>query len=130
MMRINALVLGRLASFTHGIVEGIGGWLVPIARGLAVREWASELGLPVLVIARAGLGTLNHTLLTVESIRQAGLDCPGIVMNAGAPEIGTTEDIVRESNPEILTEITGLPVYRFEKGENPGKPLPHWLGGS
>ena len=57
-------------------------------RIIEVRDWARDLGLPVVVVARAGLGTLNHTLLTVESIRAAGVRCAGVVLNFGAPEAG------------------------------------------
>lgn len=63
------------------LVEGVGGWRVPMDSTHTVREWAQELGLPVLVVSRASLGTLNHTLLTLDSIRQAGFSVPGIVMN-------------------------------------------------
>ena len=63
------------------LVEGVGGWRVPMDSTRSVREWARELSLPVLVVCRASLGTLNHTLLTVDSIRAAGLPIPGIIMN-------------------------------------------------
>src|ERR1700689_2346622 len=55
--------------FSHLAVEGVGGWRVPLAPGYDVRDWARELGFPVVVVARGTLGTLNHTLLTVDSIR-------------------------------------------------------------
>ena len=48
------------------LIEGVGGWRVPMDSTHTVREWALELGLPVLVVCRATLGTLNHTLLTVD----------------------------------------------------------------
>ena len=52
--------------------EGVGGLLVPITPGYLVRDLAVDLGLPVVIAARPGLGTINHTLLTVESARAAG----------------------------------------------------------
>ena len=90
------------------LVEGVGGWRVPMDSTQTVREWAQELGLPVLVICRATLGTLNHTLLTVDSIRQTGLSIPGIVMNFhSAPK-----DDATRTNPGILEECSKLPVAR------------------
>jgi len=55
------------------IVEGAGGWRVPISGEFGFRELAVELGLPVVIAARPGLGTINHSLLTIESVRAAGL---------------------------------------------------------
>ena len=52
--------------------EGVGGLLVPITPGYLVRDLAVDLGLPVVVAARTGLGTINHTLLTVEAARAGG----------------------------------------------------------
>ena len=102
------------------LVEGVGGWRVPMDSTRTVREWARELGLPVLVVCRATLGTLNHTLLTVDSIRAAGLQIPGIIMNFhGAPD-----DDAARTNPGILAEWSKLPVANLPPGarswENPG----------
>ncbi|PTY03381.1 dethiobiotin synthase [Verrucomicrobia bacterium LW23] len=89
IVRLNAHVV-RVAAKRQAqrvLVEGVGGWLVPLGKNptLLVRDWAQSLGWPVVVVARAGLGTLNHTLLTVESIQAAGLTCAGVVLNEGAP---------------------------------------------
>ena len=56
------------------VVEGVGGLLVPLTPGYLVRDLALDLGLPLVVAARPGLGTINHTLLTLEAARAAGLD--------------------------------------------------------
>jgi dethiobiotin synthetase len=104
------------------LVEGIGGWRVPMDSTHTVREWAQELGLPVLVLCRATLGTLNHTLLTVDSIRQTGLLLPGIVMNFhSAPE-----DEATHTNPVILEEWSQLPVARLPAGATAWE-IPGWL---
>jgi dethiobiotin synthetase len=63
------------------LVEGAGGWLVPITAEFAMADLAAELGLPVLVVARASLGTINHTLLTVEAIERRGIPLAGVVVN-------------------------------------------------
>jgi dethiobiotin synthetase len=63
------------------LVEGAGGWLVPITPEFAMADLAAELGFPVLVVARASLGTINHTLLTVEAIERRGIPLAGVVVN-------------------------------------------------
>ena len=104
------------------LVEGVGGWRVPLDSTRTVREWAQELGLPVLVVCRATLGTLNHTLLTVDSIRAAGLRVPGIIMNFH----GATEDDAVRTNPGILEDLSKLPVARLPGGAEPWE-IPRWL---
>jgi dethiobiotin synthetase len=104
------------------LVEGVGGWRVPMDSTHTVREWARELGLPVLVVCRATLGTLNHSLLTVDSIRQAGLSLPGVVMNFHA----APEDDATRTNPGILEEWSKLPVARLPAGATKWE-IPDWL---
>ena len=67
----------------HGCVvaEGAGGLLVPVADGASMADLARELGLPLLVVARASLGTINHTLLTLEAARTRGLRVAGVVIS-------------------------------------------------
>jgi dethiobiotin synthetase len=67
------------------LVEGAGGWLVPIGEDWTIADLAARLDVPLLVVARAGLGTVNHTLLTVESARACGLTVAGVVLNGSAP---------------------------------------------
>jgi len=87
-----------------------------------VREWAQELGFPVLVVCRATLGTLNHSLLTVDSIRQAGLQIPGIIMNFHS----SGEDEAARTNPGILEECSKLPVAKMPAGATAWE-IPDWL---
>jgi dethiobiotin synthetase len=106
------------------LIEGVGGWRVPFDQSSGVREWAQELALPVLIVARATLGTLNHTLLTVDSIRQAKLPLLGIILNFHqAPN-----DLATQTNPALLEELTGLPLFQLPASlpELPS-PLPLWL---
>jgi dethiobiotin synthetase len=63
------------------ICEGVGGFLVPLTADYLVRDLARDLGLPVVVVAAPGLGTINHTLLTIESVRAAGLEVASVVLN-------------------------------------------------
>jgi dethiobiotin synthetase len=62
------------------VVEGVGGLLVPLAAGYDVRAFAGELGLPLVIAARPGLGTINHTLLTLEAARAAELRVAAVVL--------------------------------------------------
>jgi len=104
------------------LVEGVGGWRVPMDSTHTVREWARELSLPVLVVCRATLGTLNHSLLTVDSIRQSGLQIPGIIMNFHS----SGEDEATRTNPGILEECSKLPVAKLPAGATTLE-IPDWL---
>jgi len=104
------------------LVEGIGGWRVPMDATRTVREWARELALPVLVVCRGSLGTLNHSLLTIDSIREAGLNVPGLIMNFhGAPD-----DAAVRTNSFILEETAALPVASLPDGATDWR-IPGWL---
>ncbi len=87
------------------LVEGIGGLMVPLDGRHTVSDLARRLGLPVLVVGRAGLGTLNHTLLTVETARSAGLKVAGVVLNGQSQRPSLAE----KTNPGILRKW-GVPV--------------------
>lgn len=89
------------------VVEGVGGWLVPIREDYSVANLAVDMQLPVLVVAMNRLGCLNHTLLTVRSVEAHGLVCRGVVLNS--PEAMTT-DIAVETNREILKATAGVPI--------------------
>lgn len=62
------------------VCEGVGGFLAPLTPSYLVRDLARDLGLPVVIAARPGLGTINHTLLTIESVRSAGLEVAAVVL--------------------------------------------------
>jgi dethiobiotin synthetase len=93
-------------------VEGVGGWLVPITADFKVSDLARSLGLPVLLVAQNRLGCLNHTLLTLEGIRAAGLRCAAVVLN----DFDGARDIAMTTNREVLEELCGVPVLA-ESGE-------------
>jgi dethiobiotin synthetase len=88
------------------VCEGVGGLLVPLTPGYLVRDLAVDLGLPVVVTARAGLGTINHTLLTVEAARAAGLAVAGVVMTPWPTE----PEPIETSNRETVERLAGVPV--------------------
>jgi len=125
---LNAAIRDVSARFSHVAVEGVGGWRVPLGRNYEVRDWARELALPVVVVARGAVGTLNHTQLTVESIRAAGVTCAGIVVNAGA-EDSPDLDLVLRRNVALLRDLLALPVLEFDRRAEAAGSLPAWLGG-
>ena len=79
------------------VCEGVGGFLVPLTLGYLVRDLARDLGLPVVIAAGAGLGTINHTLLTVESVRAVGLEVAAVVLTPWPDEPGDVERSNREA---------------------------------
>jgi dethiobiotin synthetase len=107
---VPALVDDVRRAGTPVIVEGIGGLLVPLADGWDVRALAAELGLGVLVAARPGLGSLNHTLLTLEGARVAGLEVRAVVLTPWPREPGP---IARSNRATIerlgAVEVAALP---------------------
>jgi dethiobiotin synthetase len=112
------------------VAEGVGGLLVPITPGYLVRDLALDLALPLLIVARTGLGTINHTLLTIEAARTAGLGVAGVVMT---PWPATPEPI-EVSNRETVERlggvaVTGLPVTDPDSLAQAGSHLPieEWL---
>lgn len=127
---LNQRILEVAGRFSHFAVEGVGGWRVPLAPGYTVRDWALDLALPVVVVARGSLGTLNHTILTVDSIRAAGLTCAGVIVNAW-PEEGTSPDLdlARSRNVGLLRDLLGLPLLEFSRSVEAAGHVPGWLGG-
>ncbi len=95
------------------LVEGAGGWLVPITRQYFVRDLARDLRLPVVIVARPRLGTLNHTLQTVEGVRAAKLSVAAIVIN---DTTGEKPGLAERTNPGALRELTHLPVFTIGFG--------------
>jgi dethiobiotin synthetase len=89
------------------IVEGLGGWRVPIAHDFSLSDLAVEFALPVVVVAANRLGAINHTLLTVESIRAHGLKCAGIILNRLTPG---EADVATRTNREVIAEFAGVPI--------------------
>jgi dethiobiotin synthetase len=88
------------------LVEGIGGLLCPLTHTDTVADLVAQLGLPLVVVARRSLGTLNHTLLTLEAARNRGLTVLGIVVNETTPVSGLAE----ESNVEELRRRIDVPI--------------------
>jgi len=116
------------------VVEGVGGLLTPLCDDFAVLDLATALGLPVLIAARPGLGTINHTLLTVRAARAAGLDVCAVVLTPWAVEPSRMELSNRQTIARLgAVEVRGLGIVA---SPNPadlaraGEALPWraWLG--
>ena len=88
------------------IVEGVGGWMTPIAKDYYVADLAVEFGLPVAVVVRNRLGALNHALLTVRDIQARGLPFAGIIFNRTTAD----NDRAAATNRALLEELLGAPV--------------------
>ena len=89
------------------VCEGVGGLLVPLTPGYLVRDLALDLGLPLLVAARPGLGTINHTLLTIEAARSAGLEVAAVVITPWPGE----PDAMTRSNRETIAALGRIEMH-------------------
>jgi len=93
--------------FDSVVVEGAGGWLVPLDQSGTVEDLAVHFGLPVLIVASDRLGVLNHTLLTIRAVRASGLACAGVFLNRFEPA-----DLSRETNADVLRRLLpDLPIH-------------------
>lgn len=95
-----------LAASEIGVLEGIGGVRVPLAGAHDVLDLVADLGLDTIVVARAGLGTLNHTALTVEALAQRGVAPHAVVLNEY-----TGENTAERTNPVAIERMTGVSVH-------------------
>jgi dethiobiotin synthetase len=89
------------------IVEGIGGLLVPIAKDYFVANLIREFRLPLVIVSRPALGTINHTLLTVDAAVIRGFDIRGIIFNR-VPKVNYS--IAEITNPKVVHDLTGVPI--------------------
>jgi len=100
------------------IVEGIGGVRVPVSAGVDVLELAKQFQMPVVIVTRPNLGTINHTLLTIDAVRNAGLDIAGVVISGYDVE---SAGLAEESLPMVLEEWGGvdiLSILPFDEESN------------
>jgi dethiobiotin synthetase len=104
--RVLAAFVDLARRFDCVLVEGVGGWLVPIRADYFVSDLAKEMDLPVLVVAQNRLGCLNHSMLTIRSVHEHGLKCAGLVVNNPAAE----KEIAVSTNMDILRRIIDVPV--------------------
>jgi dethiobiotin synthetase len=94
-------------NYENMLVEGVGGLLVPITEDYMVSDLARDLGLPLIVVARNALGTLNHTLLTLRVAKQEGVPVQGVILSRSEPG---EPDTIEKGHAEIISELSGVPV--------------------
>ena len=96
------------------IVEGAGGLLVPILDNYFMSDLASDLELPTLIVARPDIGTINHTLLTLEAAQRRDIEIAGIVISNYPWDPGIPE----QTNPELLLSFTGVDILGVLQNDN------------
>jgi len=107
---ITAIKKAYYSLYTHYdavIVEGIGGLMVPLKRNYFVVDLAKEIGLPLIVVAKPGLGSINHAMLTVRSALKDALKVAGIIINYSNPP---ENSLAEETNPQLLKQISPVPL--------------------
>jgi dethiobiotin synthetase len=87
------------------LVEGVGGALVPLTQKYFVADLIKDLNLPAIIVARAGLGTINHTFLTIEALNKRNIAIMGIIMNGF-----TGKELSEKNNAEVIEELAGVTV--------------------
>jgi dethiobiotin synthetase len=90
------------------VVEGVGGWRVPLTENMCLSDFAMQLALPVAVVAANRLGAINHTQLTVDAIAARGAVCAGVLLNE--PD-STAPDPARITNPGVLEQLLSVPLW-------------------
>ncbi len=94
------------ASCDFLIVEGVGGVMVPISQGFYVADWIKKWDMPTLVVVGAGLGTINHTLLTVEALQRRKIKVAGILVNSYRGKTAA-----ERTNVRAFKKLLKVPVY-------------------
>jgi dethiobiotin synthetase len=90
------------------LVEGAGGWIVPLGKEWTMADLAAQIGWPVLIVAHPQLGTINHTALTAMAIRQRGLRPAGVILNGLKDGV---EDPSIQHNPRLIEKFADVPVW-------------------
>ncbi len=105
-LSLTSWLAGHRARRQSLIIEGAGGWLVPLAPGLTMADLAVAFGFPVVVVVANKLGCLNHALLTVESIRARGIACAGLIINSPTRD----DSVAFRTNANVLREVCDVPI--------------------
>ncbi|MBN1824389.1 MAG: dethiobiotin synthase [Endomicrobiales bacterium] len=108
--------------YEYMIVEGAGGVLVPLARDYQVIDLIKDLKLPSVIVAKPGLGTINHTLLTIGMLKTAKLPVAGIVLSNRSGN-----GLAEKTNPGIIRELANTNVLELERGNKINLGECEWL---
>ena len=104
------------------VVEGVGGLLAPLTPIVLADDLIRRAGLPALVVARAGLGTINHTLLTLEALERRGAPVMGFCYCENSPDQDHPSRDTNARNTRLFTSAHFLGVLPFIPGMNPERP--------
>jgi|WetSurMetagenome_2_1015567.scaffolds.fasta_scaffold76247_2 dethiobiotin synthetase len=107
-IELNSFRMPEIPESGHLIIEGAGGVLVPLNEKDLMTGLIKKLDAPVLLVCRSSLGTINHTLLSLEQLRREGIEILGVVMN-GPRNIENREAIEHFGRIRVLAEIEPLP---------------------
>ncbi|MDR1244517.1 MAG: dethiobiotin synthase [Endomicrobium sp.] len=99
--------------YNFTVVEGVGGIMVPLKKNFFVSDLIKIFNLPVIVVARHNLGTINHTLLTIEKLKSANQKVLGVILNGNKNK----DDISVKSNAKLIKQLTNLPVLELGYNE-------------
>ena len=112
------------------VAEGVGGLLVPLSGSYLVRDFAADLGLPVVIAARPGLGTISHTLMTLEAARTVGLRVAAVVLTPWPARPSEMERSNRETIARLgRVAVETLPMLAVRSiGPHPSLPVERWAG--
>lgn len=102
-----------LNKYNFTVVEGVGGITVPLKKNFFVSDLIKVFNLPIIVIARHNLGTINHTLLTIEKLKSTNQKVLGIILNGNKNK----NDISVKSNAKLIKQLTKLPVLELGYNE-------------
>lgn len=123
--RIEKLFSKLKAGHDFMIVEGAGGLLVPLTETYSYLDLAAAMALPVVIVARPSLGTINHTLLTVRVLQERRVAIAGVIINYADPK-GT--GIAERTSPEVIQRISGVPLLGIVRhGEDSWSQLTTWI---
>jgi len=104
-LRKSLLILSR--KYDTMVIEGIGGLMVPVRKDYYVIDIAKEFGFPLILVARPGLGTVNHTMLSVNCALREGLTVAGVIINySQLPD----HSLAEKTNPALLAQVCPVPI--------------------
>jgi dethiobiotin synthetase len=89
------------------LVEGVGGLLVPLTADYLVSDLIKDMGLPLIIVSRVSLGTINHTLLTIKAAKETGLEVEGIILNNSENRVLNE---IEQEQASLIQELSGIPV--------------------
>jgi dethiobiotin synthetase len=96
-----------LNKYNITIVEGAGGIMVPVYKKYLVLDLIKDLNIPLIIVSRPSLGTINHTLLTIEIAKSKGINILGVIINYA---VKTKTGLAEKTNPVIIEKLGGIPV--------------------